>query len=305
MSRVSASKTPNPKVYGKNNEGSGFSGRKTPNPFDSDSDTEQSTTSTRPLSAPAMNQSNHRGQQSNYSGYKGRVTSSASDSSFAAGTNRYKNEINESNGFENQSVQELEKYAVHEAEETTQKIKASLKVAEEIREVSSKTLVTLHQQGEQIARTHLTATSIDQDLSRGEKLLGSLGGLFSKTWKPKKTREIKGPTLSRDDSFIRRGNHMEQRQKLGLDSPRSRSNPREFRDEPSSTLQRVEMEKAKQDDALSDLSNVLGELKSMALDMGSEIDRQNKALDHMQDDVQELNYRVQGANARTRRLLGR
>ena len=98
---------------------------------------------------------------------------------------------------------------------------------------------------------------------------------------------------------------MEQRQKLGLDSPRSRSNPREFRDEPSDTLQRVEMEKEKQEDALSDLSNVLGELKSMALDMGSEIERQNKALDHMQDDVQELNYRVQGANARTRRLLGR
>lgn len=33
------------------------------------------------------------------------------------------------------------------------------------------------------------------------------------------------------------------------------------------------MEKAKQDDALSDLSNLLGELKEMAIDMGSEIDR--------------------------------
>lgn len=33
------------------------------------------------------------------------------------------------------------------------------------------------------------------------------------------------------------------------------------------------MEKAKQDDALSDLSNLLGELKEMAIDMGSEIER--------------------------------
>jgi synaptosomal-associated protein 25 len=33
------------------------------------------------------------------------------------------------------------------------------------------------------------------------------------------------------------------------------------------------VEKDKQDSALSDLSNVLGQLKGMALDMGSEIDR--------------------------------
>lgn len=33
------------------------------------------------------------------------------------------------------------------------------------------------------------------------------------------------------------------------------------------------MEKVKQDDALSDLSNILGELKEMAVDMGSELDK--------------------------------
>ena len=34
-----------------------------------------------------------------------------------------------------------------------------------------------------------------------------------------------------------------------------------------------QVEKAKQDDALSDLSNILGDLKSMAADMGGELDR--------------------------------
>lgn len=34
-----------------------------------------------------------------------------------------------------------------------------------------------------------------------------------------------------------------------------------------------QVEKEKQDDALSDLSNILGELKDMAVDMGCEIDR--------------------------------
>lgn len=34
-----------------------------------------------------------------------------------------------------------------------------------------------------------------------------------------------------------------------------------------------QIEKAKQDDALSDLSSLLGELKGMAIDMGTEIER--------------------------------
>lgn len=34
-------------------------------------------------------------------------------------------------------------------------------------------------------------------LIQGEKLLGSLGGIFSKTWKPTKTRAITGPVSTR------------------------------------------------------------------------------------------------------------
>lgn len=75
----------------------------------------------------------------------------------------------------------------------------------------------------------------------------------------------------------------------------------------------------------------MGELKEMAVDMGSEIERfvlyiiwvfsfmigkildflffefcrQDKALNPLQDDVDEINFRVRGANQRTRRLLGK
>ena len=93
----------------------------------------------------------------------------ASSSSFAfssADRNRYKNDFHDSGGLENQSVQELENYAVYKAEETTKSVKNSLKIAEEIREDATKTLVMLHQQGEQITRSHNVAIDIDQDLSR-------------------------------------------------------------------------------------------------------------------------------------------
>ncbi|PKA59770.1 SNAP25 likeous protein SNAP33 [Apostasia shenzhenica] len=251
-----------------------------------------------------------KSHHSNYNGYGGGKTSSSPSSSIlycrlVARRNMHNTDQLEPGGCENQSLQELEKYSINKAEESTQKINRCLKVAEEIREDASKTLVNLHQQGEQIRRTHSTAASIEDDLSRGEKILGSLGGLFSKPWKPKKTREIKGPLLDRDDSLVRRANHMEQRQKLGLNPRRSFSNPRKVHAKSSFGLERVELEKAKQEDALSDLGNLLGQLKAMAVDMGSEIERQNRALVHMQDDVDELNYRVKGANRRARCLLGR
>nr|AFK41395.1 unknown [Lotus japonicus] len=224
----------------------------------------------------------------------------------SADRNRYRNDFRESGGVENQSVQELESYAVYKAEETTKSVNNCLKIAEHIREDATKTLVTLHQQGEQITRSHYVAADIDHDLSRGEKLLGSLGDLFSKTWKPKKTRAIRGPVIFGDNPVSRQANHLEQREKLGLTSaPRGQTKMRTPPHESSTALQKVEFEKGKQDDALSDLSDLLGELKDMAIDMGSEIERHNKALSHLDDDVEELNFRVKGANQRGRRLLGK
>lgn len=68
--------------------------------------------------------------------------------------------------LENKSVQELESYAVNKSEETTKSVNNCLKIAEDIREDATRTLETLHQQGEQIHRTHEMAVGIDQDLSK-------------------------------------------------------------------------------------------------------------------------------------------
>jgi len=205
--------------------------------------------------------------------------------------------------LETMSVQELESYAVNQAEETTKSVNNCVKIAEDIRQDATRTLDTLHQQGEQIHRTHEMAVDMDRDLSRGEKLLNNLGGMFSKPWKPKKIQNITGPLTSKDDNDKGKRASKEQREKLGLAPVHkgSRTPP----PQPTNAMQQVEFEKAKQDDALSDLSNILGDLKGMAFDMGSELDRQNKALDHLSDDVDELNSRVKRANQRARKLVGK
>eukprot|EP00249_Psilotum_nudum_P022997 c28719_g1_i1 orf=515-1990(+) len=230
-------------------------------------------------------------------------------SGYASTGTRYNATQFQTGNLESGTVQELEDYALQKSKDTTDHIQNCLKVAENIKGDATTTLLTLHQQGEQIQRTHDVAVEIDQHLSAGEKVLGNLGGIFSRTWKPKKTRQITGPMITRNDSFKRRGHHLEQRVALGL--VRSNSKGRTLNTDPlfeqsQQTVQgKLDVEKKKQDDALSDLSNVLVQLKGMSMDMGSEISRQNEALDHLQDDVVELDIRIKGANVRGRRLLGK
>lgn len=281
-----------------------FPSQPTANPFDSDDEIDKYSTlkpskktSSEPSSTP----------NSKASLFDDNEVKTTSNSSGYASRNIYKNDFVDSGGVDNQSVQELEHYAAFKAEETTKSVNSALKIAVDIRESATDTMINLHQQGEQINRTHMAAANIEQDLSRGEKLLGSLGGIFSRTWKPKKGQKLRGPTNIRDDSDRRKGNHLEQRERLGLGTNTNKgpSRSREPLPESADAMQKVEYEKEKQDDGLSELSDILGELKEMAVDMGSEIERQDKALNPLQDDVDEINFRVRGANQRTRRLLGK
>ncbi|KAJ9567346.1 hypothetical protein OSB04_003312 [Centaurea solstitialis] len=274
------------------------------NPFDSDDEIDKKSTlkpSQRASSQPSLSTPNSTISLFDDNEVKG-VSSGSGYTIDHASRNKYKNDFVDSGGVENQSVQELEHYAAYKAEETTKTVHSALKIAEDIREGATNTMLALHQQGEQINRTHMAAADIEQDLGRGEKLLGSLGGIFSRTWKPKKGQAIKGPTNIRDDPDRRKGNHLEQREKLGLTTTQNKGSSRSRTPPPESSeaMQKVEYEKAKQDDGLSDLSDILGELKEMAVDMGSEIERQNKALNPLQDDIEEINFRVKGANQRTR-----
>ncbi|KAK4775286.1 hypothetical protein SAY86_010221 [Trapa natans] len=158
--------------------------------------------------------------------------------------NRYKNDFCGSGGFENRSIQELENYAVYKAKETTRDANNCVKIAEEIKDTATKTLTKLQEQGDQITQAHMTVAYIDHYLNKGEKLLRSLGGIWEKIGKPKKTRAIVGLEVVRDDDDVqRKGNRLQQREK------------------------------------------------------------QNKAMEPFNDDVDELNYRVKQANERGRRLL--
>lgn len=139
------------------------------NPFDSDDEMDvkhKNTSSRRTSSEPSLVLPDSSTNPFDDDLGSGTSSSLYSQSVTSATRNKYKNDFRDSGGLENQSVQELEGYAVYKAEETTKSVNNCLKIAEDIREDATKTLVVLHQQGEQIARTHTVAADIEYDLSR-------------------------------------------------------------------------------------------------------------------------------------------
>lgn len=63
-------------------------------------------------------------------------------------------------------MQELENYAAYKSEETTKTVGNCLKIAEDIREDATRTLDMLHEQGDQINRTHNMVADTDKDLAK-------------------------------------------------------------------------------------------------------------------------------------------
>ncbi|GJV18446.1 hypothetical protein Tco_1367466 [Tanacetum coccineum] len=90
-----------------------------------------------------------------------------------ASRNKNKNDFVDSGGIENHDVQELEHYAAYKSEETTKTVNSALKIAETYEKMPL-TMITLHQQGEQITRTHMATADIEQagprEIRRGEDI---------------------------------------------------------------------------------------------------------------------------------------
>ncbi|MCO5573548.1 hypothetical protein L7F22_027319 [Adiantum nelumboides] len=201
----------------------------------------------------------------------------------------------------------LAQFAVRESAGTTDGIKNCVQIAENINSMVANTLNILHQQGEQTREAHECTLEIDHNLSAGEKILGSFGRFFStKTWKPVKMRVIKGPQKPSP-----RGSVLDKKCNSGLlDFAHTfvKSQPVRLHSGLPTEVKlpwqaKVKIEEREQIDGLTDLSNIVSELKKMSLNMGDELSRQTEALDPFQDEVVELSQRLKRANLRGRLLL--
>jgi len=181
------------------------------------------------------------------------------------------------------------------ADESLESTRRMVHMVEESQAAGTKTIEMLETQGEQLNRIESGLDNINADMKEAEKHLTGMEkwcGLCIMPWnRRKKVKDIDESKweASADGTVVRKqpGGANDQGGSGGQYIQRITNDARE--DEMEDNMQVV--------------GSVLGNLKNMAADMGSEIDRQNRQLDKIDIKASGADTKIGVANKRTEKLL--
>ncbi|XP_074515934.1 synaptosome associated protein 23.1 isoform X1 [Sebastes fasciatus] len=217
----------------------------------------------------------------------------------------------DSTNMEDMTVEQVTMRANQVTDESLESTRRMRQMAEESKETGANTMVMLDEQGEQLRRVDEGMDQINQDMRQAEKNLTDLSkccGLcvcpcsrvssiendskYKRTWGVRGGDEgdLNGSKIvSRQPSGARNG------QAVQVNQP-APSGP--YIKRITNDAREDEME-----ENLDAVGSIIGNLKNMAQDMGSEIDKQNKQIDSITDKADMNRMRIDEANTRANKLI--
>ncbi|XP_050404589.1 synaptosomal-associated protein 25 isoform X1 [Patella vulgata] len=197
-------------------------------------------------------------------------------------------------------LQELQMQANLVTDESLESTRRMLQMCEESQEVGVKTLVMLDEQGEQLDRIDEGMDQINQDMRDAEKNLEGMEkccGLCVLPWKRAKNFE-KGSDYNKTWKANEDGKVNANGPRITVDSGNGAVMSSGFITRVTNDARETEME-----DNLTEVSGMIGNLRNMAIDMGSEIGSQNRQIDRINQKSDSLIVRVDEANTRATRIM--
>ncbi|XP_068436472.1 synaptosomal-associated protein 23-like [Clinocottus analis] len=218
----------------------------------------------------------------------------------------------DSSRMDDMTVEQITMKANQVTDESLESTRRMLQMANESKETGTKTLVILDQQGEQLRQVDQGMDKINQDMRQAEKNLTDLSkccGLcvcpcdrvssieqdskYKRTWGVRggdgETDSTGSRVVSRQPSGVRNG----QAGQVNASAPSGQYIKRITND-----AREDEME-----ENLDAVGSIIGNLKSMAFEMGNEIDQQNKHIDSITEKAEMNKARIDEANQRANKLL--
>lgn len=189
-------------------------------------------------------------------------------------------------------LQEKINSSVNESLESTRRM---LSMCEESKEAGIKTLVFLDEQGEQLDRIEEGMDKINTDMKDAEKSLEGLEkccGLCVLPWKKQKKFEENESTWK-----------MPEDGQVNADGPRMVVGGAQGPTGPLIARITNDAREDEMEENLQQVGSMVGNLRNMAVDMGNEIDSQNRALDRINSKATSNEKRIQEANKRAHKLL--
>ncbi|XP_070180156.1 synaptosomal-associated protein 25-like isoform X3 [Littorina saxatilis] len=188
-------------------------------------------------------------------------------------------------------------YGQNESLESTRRM---VLLCEESKEAGIKTLVMLDEQGEQLDRIEEGMDQINQDMRDAEKNLEGLEkccGLCVLPWKRSKNFE-KGSDYNKTWKATEDGKVNTNGPRVVVGDPNGGMITGGYVTRIMNDARETEMEQN-----LGEVSGMIGNLRNMAVDMGSEIESQNKQVDRINQKGGCLTDRVDTANKRANKIL--
>ncbi|KAK9533936.1 hypothetical protein VZT92_009023 [Zoarces viviparus] len=217
-----------------------------------------------------------------------------------------------SSNMDDMTVEQMAAKANQVTDESLESTRRMLQMAEESKQTGTNTLVMLDEQGEQLRRVDEGMDQINQDMKQAEKNLTDLSkccgicvcpcdrvssiehdSKYKRTWGLRggdgETDSHGSKIVSRQPSGVRNG----QAGQVNASAP---SGP--YIKRITNDAREDEME-----ENLDAVGSIIGNLKTMAQDMGTEIDQQNKHIDSITDKAEMNRHRIEEANQRANKLI--
>lgn len=178
-------------------------------------------------------------------------------------------------------------------------------MAIESQDVGIKTITMLDEQGEQLNRIEEGMDQINKDMREAEKTLTELNKCCGLCVCPcNRTKNFEASKAYRTtwgDGTENSADHVISMQPRSI----NRQQPQTSGGTSGGYITRItnDAREDEMDENLAQVGNILGNLKNMALDMGNEIDAQNKQIDRINVKADTNRERIEQANIRAKKLI--
>lgn len=202
------------------------------------------------------------------------------------------------NNPQGSELAELQFKANKTTDDSLESTRRMLQLCDESKEAGFRTLMGLDEQGEQLDKIEEDMDKINADMKEAEKNLTGMekccGICIFPCAKKKEFKEDAGTWKGNDDGKVVNG------QPTRVVDDRAGIGP-----STTSYVARItnDAREDEMEDNLGQVGNMLGNLRNMALDMGSEIVQQTSQLDRINDKTISNEVRIKDANVRASELL--
>ncbi|XP_041927281.1 synaptosomal-associated protein 25-B isoform X1 [Alosa pseudoharengus] len=190
---------------------------------------------------------------------------------------------------------DLQERADQLADESLESTRRMLALVEESKDAGIRTLVMLDEQGEQLDRIEGGMNQINKDMKEAEKSLkdpGKCCGIMEMC--PCSKLKDRGQSWANNQDGVvssQPARVMDEREQMAISGGYIRRVTDDAREN-------------EMDENLEQVGGIIGNLRHMALDMGNEIDTQNRQIDRIMEMADSNKTRIDDANQRATKMLG-